>query len=147
MIDEELAELIGRHLGDGSLVKNPKTNGYRVVLTEEENLLLYFDLPLNIRKRVVRGLMDTDGSLYYSKNQNGWTIELNMVHKDAIDFVSNVLKETNITHNVSIKQKKRGNRRVSYSLKIIGYKNIQKYFKHIGSCKWWFPSESRGAPG
>jgi len=91
--------------------------------------------------------MDTDGSLYYSKNQNGWTIELNMVHKDAIDFVSNVLKETNITHNVSIKQKKRGNRRVSYSLKIIGYKNIQKYFKHIGSCKWWFPSESRGAPG
>ena len=149
VLDERIAELIGRHLGDGSLVKHPKTNGYRIILTEEERLLqdhaetvkkyfqvksirikprkstsdliiyskelynyityvlkislnkksttniiptMFFKHPLNIRKYIVRGFMDTDGSLYYSKKQKCWIVELNIIHKDAIDFVSNVLE-------------------------------------------------------
>ena len=39
-LDERIAELIGRHLGDGFLVKHSKSNGYRIILKEEERLLL-----------------------------------------------------------------------------------------------------------
>ena len=30
----EIAEIVGRHIADGYLVKNPNRNGYRIVLTE-----------------------------------------------------------------------------------------------------------------
>jgi hypothetical protein len=40
LIDERLAETIGHHLGDGSSVKNPEANGYRVILTGDIKLLL-----------------------------------------------------------------------------------------------------------
>ena len=38
-MNEELAELVGRHIADGYLVKNPKRNGYRVVFTENLDLV------------------------------------------------------------------------------------------------------------
>jgi len=38
-ITEDIAEIIGRHIADGYLVKNPKRNGYRVVLTEKREIL------------------------------------------------------------------------------------------------------------
>lgn len=202
----DVAELIGRHIADGYLVKNPARNGYRVVLTEclkiaedsrriiSENfdfksikieqrgkvyaLLTYskslyefieFEVglpqqkhaaeklvtkwmltqPLESRTRIVRGIIDCDGSLYLDNYSETWTLVLNIIHQDVVEFVSKVLEQLEIRHKMFVRKSKHGNRKVSFALRVTNKDNIMKYLKLIGSCKYSpeFATGSKGAPG
>ena len=196
-ITEDIGEIIGRHIADGYLVKNPKRNGYRVVLTEKREILedqikkiekyfaitsfriakrkdeniydlivyskqlynfikdlgipqrkesnrsiipkMFWNLPLNVKKRIARGIIDCDGSLWFDKSNKRFVIELNMISRDVILFISHTFEKLGISHYVTIKKRKPKNRKTSYSLRIIG-KEVKNYLDIVGSCILTVPS-------
>ena len=201
----EVAEIVGRHIADGYLVKSPNRNGYRIVLTEAlpilrdqlklirrnfdvkssrikarnniYDLIVYSKslyrflretvgipqskrssktlitkwmkmLNAEARKSMTRGVIDCDGTLYYDRINQLWIIELNIIHRDVITFVGEVLSRSSIRF-ITFKRVKKPPRRTSYALKILGRRNIAHYLKVIGSKKFKprFAAGSRGAPG
>ena len=100
------------------------------------------------RKSMVRGVMDCDGTLYYDKINQLWVIELNIIHRDVITFVREVLSHNSIQFITFRRAKKKPPRKTSYVLKIQGKGNITHYLKIIGSKKFKprFAAGSKGAP-
>ena len=84
----------------------------------------------------------------YDKINQLWIIELNVIHRDVITFVGEVLSRNSIRF-ITFKHVKKPPRKTSYALKILGKRNIAHYLKVIGSKKFKprFAAGSRGAPG
>ncbi len=81
---------------------------------------------LKLRKRFVRGLVDTEGSLYFDKANRTWVLEINMVNKNLISSISEVFEKLYLKHKLM--QKKN-----SYSLRLVGKDKIKRYFMTFGT--------------
>lgn len=182
ILTPELAEIAGRHCGDGSCTISTNKD-YRVTLTETSSLIrvhnnqirrifglkptveritndiqksivnskVYcrfftkiLEIPsgnktfiaqepgiirsagINFRKFFVRGLIDTEGSLYFDKANRTWVLEINMVNKNLISTIAEVFEKSNLKHKLMQKKK-------SYSLRLVGKDKIKRYFMTFGT--------------
>lgn len=78
------------------------------------------------RKFFVRGLVDTEGSLYHDNANGTWVLEVNMNNHALISSISEVLEHYDIKHKIL-------NKKNSYSLRIVGKEKIIKYFDSFGT--------------
>lgn len=183
-LDEKIAEIIGRHCGDGCCVKT--RNEYRVVLTENDSLIHKHSKDLKeifgisprivkiatntscaivsskpyyrfftklvgvpegektkivkepiiiqasnikIRSAFLRGLMDTDGSIYYSKRS--FTLELHITNKFLAKSAFDILSALNFTPKLlKLDNRKYGSR---YKVRLYGIENVRKYLEIVGT--------------
>jgi intein/homing endonuclease len=180
----ELAEIIGRHCGDGCCIKSSKD--YRVTLTEHKSLIdlhnkqlkeifdihakkrkitneIYISIVnsktyhrffthvikipagkkaktvkepqiikeagVEFRKRFVRGLIDTEGSVYNANRQT--ILQISLKSPFLINSILEILKEIGLNSYVY-------HYKDVFTLRLFGKKQVQKYFELIGtSSKKW----------
>ena len=84
------------------------------------------NLGLEFRKRFIRGLIDTEGSLYFDKSRKTWILEVHMINESLISSIEEVLKKSDLKPIILKKDK-------SYSLRLVGKDKIKKYFMTFGT--------------
>lgn len=99
-------------------------SGKKTAIAEEPEIIKKSSL--EFRKYFVRGLIDTEGSLYFDKTNRTWILEIHMINKNLISTISEVLEKTGLKYRMLTKKN-------SYSLRIVGKNNIKKYFMTFGT--------------
>ncbi|MBT4136221.1 hypothetical protein HOD75_01990 [archaeon] len=204
-IDEDIAELLGIHIGDGCISENSRYSEYYLggdIIEEKEyhddwvgplfnkkimnplfginvnykehpkvgiygfhifnkELVDFFKkfgivsgskinmgIPIEIKndknllKRFLRGIFDTDGSLYFNKNysiknhknliNNNPIIQLSGVSKTLIQDVSDSLKELGFFPRLKKPYKGKRDKNKVYSVRVYKRKDIEEFIKIIG---------------
>jgi len=88
--------------------------------------LLIKKLSIEQRKYFLRGLIDTDGWIYYNKKNKSFMLGFKVVNKNLAKDVYNLFKSLEI----NAKKKNKGK---YFQVEVVGKKNIQKYLQVVGS--------------
>ncbi len=125
---------------DDNFVSDVKSKTYFRILTEIFNIPtsnktytvnepeIIRKSPLNIRKYFARGLIDTDGSIYYDKSRRGWTLEFHSINENLILSVFEILSKLGFNPRTKISK---------YSkVEITGKLNLERYLKIVGSSNY-----------
>lgn len=99
-------------------------SGKKTLIAEEPDLIR--NAGLEFRKRFVRGLVDTEGSLYFDKANGTWVLEVNMVNENLISTIADVLEKSALKPKKMVKKN-------SYSLRLVGKDKIKRYFMTFGT--------------
>lgn len=83
-------------------------------------------LPINKRKYFLRGLIDTDGWIYYNKGNRSFMLGFKVVNEKLANSVYMIIKLLKIPVNKRLKGK-------YTQIEITGKENIKKYLQIVGS--------------
>lgn len=142
---ETFKKVLDKWTGYDSHFSFSKKIGYKVELGhwEASRFLQSFDLkrlsniPEWVKCAFLRGLFDSDGSVYASNlddlRRASRCVNFYNSDKNLIDIVSKLLNELNIKHKIYMRHRSGfGSTKPQYTISIFGRKNITKFLEKIG---------------